>query len=387
MKSAPALTIVAVLGAALSGCLSFANNIDCSEPEPVDRPARFDGQRLTILDQGAFSYMHEAIEPIFENHTGAELHVIDGGDAGTALRTAILSAGNPPADLLFGVDNVLFFTDDIEEKCVFLPYESPNLNALNNTIIDTDQFRIDSKLWATPVDHGYVSVNYDIRLDDETNNTHGPRSLRELAQPQWASTFVVPDPRFSSPGLLFLLATIDTFGETGDYTWKQYWSELFDHDALITKDWTTAYVYHFTAGYGQYNDTTFVGGRQIVVSYTSSPAVEVYFGTPDVPSVSLEPDGGVMQQIETMAILRGTKNVALAQAFIDFALTNEFQKNNAPAMAVYPATTGTQIPPEFVELATDPGQLKLATMTPTDIDENLDRWLDEWVTLYQKHNA
>lgn len=387
MKHVTTLTACTVLAAAFAGCLNFTNAVDCSEPDPVDRPARFDGQRLTILDQGAFDYMHEAIAPAFEDLTGATLHVIDGGDAGTALRTAILSAGNPPADLLFGTDNVLFFTDEIEEKCVFLPYESPNLDAINTTVVNVDQFRIDGKLWATPVDQGYVSVNYDIRLDNETSGVRGPQSLRELAQPKWASTFAIPDPRFSSPGLLFLLATIDTFGETGDYTWKTYWAELMDRGALITKDWTTAYVYHFTAGYGQYNDTTFVGGRQIVVSYTTSPAVEVYFGTPDVPSVSLEPEQGVMQQLETLAILRGSKNVALAQAFIDFALTPDFQNNNAPAMAVYPATNDIDIPDEFTELATDPSELKLADVTPTEIDANLDRWLDEWVDLYQQHNA
>ena len=387
MNPTATLTVCGLVTLAFSGCLDFTNTADCSSPKPVDRPARFDGQLLTILDQGAFDYMHAAIKPAFEDLTGAEIHVIDGGDAGTALRTAILSAGNPPADILFGTDNVLFFTDEVEEKCVFLPYESPNLGALNTTVVDVDQFRIDGELWATPVDNGYVSINYDIRLDDEANGTHGPRDLRELAEPKWASTLAIPDPRFSSPGLLFLLATIDTFGEQGDYTWKTYWSELMDRGALITKDWTSAYVYHFTAGYGQYNETTFVGGRQIVVSYTTSPAVEVYFGTPTVPSVSLEPEGGVMQQLETMAILRGTKNVALAQAFIDFALTPEFQNNNAPAMAVYPAIRDIEIPAEFVELATDPADLKLAEVTPQEVDANLDRWLDEWVDLYQQHNA
>lgn len=387
MKPTAFLATAGLLTLSLGGCLNLGTSIECTEPEDVTRPARFDGQRLTVLDQGAFSYMYEAIKPEFEELTGADLVVIDGGDAGTALRTALLSAGNPPADLLFGVDNALFFTKDVREKCLFLPYESPNLQNLNKTVINVDQFRVDGRLWATPVDHGYVNVNYDVRLDDEANGSRGPQDLRALAEPRWASSFAVPDPRFSSPGLLFLLSTISTFGESGTYPWTQYWTHLFENGVLITKDWTEAYVYHFTAGYGQYNDTTFIGGRQVVVSYTTSPAVEVYFGTPSVPSVSLEPPHGVFQQIETMGILRGTKNQALAEAFIDFALTADFQANNAPAMAVYPATTGIEIPAEFIELATDPGQLETAEFTPEEIRENLDRWLDEWVNLYQTHRA
>jgi thiamine transport system substrate-binding protein len=386
MNTYPLVATTILLAASLAGCLG-ASDSDCTSAAENQSSTDFKGQRLTILDQGAMSYMFAAIEPVFENLTGADLVLIDGGDAGTALRTALLSAGNPPADLIFGVDNALFFTEGVREKCLFLPYDSPHLSAINESIVDVDQFRVDGALWATPVDHAYVSVNYDIRLDDEANGSHGPKDLRELAQAKWASTFAIPDPRFSSPGLLFLLASIATFGESGDYDWKAYWSDLLENGALIANDWTSAYVYHFTAGYGQYNDTTFVGGRQVVVSYTTSPAVEVYFGTPQQPSVSVEPARGVMPQFETLAILRGTQHQALAQAFIDFALTAEFQSNNAPAMAVYPVIDGVELPTEFNEIATDPGELELADLTPAQIDANLDRWIDEWVDLYQEHRA
>jgi thiamine transport system substrate-binding protein len=384
MKSKPALVLSLLLAPLIGGCFAPTDQ-ECTDPPQVTRPARFDGQTLTILDQGAFSYMFEAIEGPFEAATGADLRVIDGGDAGTALRTALLSAGNPPADLLFGIDNALFFAEGVRERCLYLPYESPQLVNIDARVVDVDLFRVDGRLWTTPVDHAYVSVNYDIRLDDPANGSQGPTSLEDLATARWAPSFVTPDPRFSSPGLLFLLTTVDKFGESGPYTWKHYWRDLLENGGLVTKDWTSAYVYHFTGGYGQYDASSFVGGRQVVVSYTTSPAVEVFFGSPGQPSVSLEPPGGVIAQFETLGILRGTKNQALAEAFIDFALTPTFQRENAPNMATYPVLKDISIPDEFTELATDPSELALADLDGATIAANLDHWIDEWVEIYRLH--
>lgn len=346
----------------------------------------YKGQTLTILDQGAFPAF-EALKPVFENLTGARVVQIDGGDAGNALRQALLSAGNPPADVLYGVDNALFFTRDVVQKELFLPYESPNLFRINQTLIDVDQFRVEGAMWATPVDHGYVSINYDIRLADPANGSVPPQTLRELASTRWAPQFVTEDPRFSSPGLGFLIATIDTFGEDGSYTWKDYWRELLANGALVARDWTEAYEYHYTGGYGQYNASTFVGGRSIVTSYTTSPAVEVLFGTPAVPGKSLEPPHGVFHQIETMAILRGSDHVPLAQAWIDFCLTHEFQNRTAPELAVYPVVDGIRLPAEFLEHATPPERLVPARFTAEQIGQNLDRWLDEWIKVYRAAQA
>ncbi|NIR40428.1 MAG: thiamine ABC transporter substrate-binding protein, partial [Actinobacteria bacterium] len=58
--------------------------------------------------------------------------------------------------------------------------------------------------------------------------------LADLATPEYAGTLVVPDPTISTPGLAFLLATVATFGETGTYTWLDYWADLRANDVLIS---------------------------------------------------------------------------------------------------------------------------------------------------------
>ena len=79
---------------------------------------------------------------------------------------------------------------------------------------------------------------------------------------------MVQNPATSSPGLAFMLATIERFGETGDYTWLDYWRDLRDNDVLVVSGWEEAYYSQFSGGAGE-------GDRPLVVSYATSPAAEV----------------------------------------------------------------------------------------------------------------
>lgn len=367
MEPSPRLMSIAA-AIALAGCLG-----DGAAPT------------LTILDQGAFpTFAH--LKPVFENQTGAKVRLVDGGDAGGALRTALLSAGTPVADVLYGVDNALFFSEGVSEKRLYEPYESPLLARINRTLIDVDQFRVDGELWTTPVDHGYISVNYDVRI---TKDTPPPATLRELASPDWAPRFVTEDPRESSPGLGFLLATIDTFGEQGTYTWKDYWREFFANGGLVVRDWSTAYVYHFSAGYGQY-DAGNQGDKELVVSYTTSPAAEVFFSggaVTEPPSGSIEPPFGVFHQIETMGILRGAAQPGLARQWIDLVLSDAYQARVLGDNAVYPVVDGMEPPQAYADFATPPSDLAPARLTAPQISANLEGWLEEWTAIYQASTA
>lgn len=375
----------------VAGCITVP-----ADQMPTKSPAGppFSGQTLTILDHGAFAAF-DALKPLFEAQTGSTLRHIEAKDAGDAFRQALLGAGNPVADVIYGVDNALFFSNETMDRQVFEPYESPNLVRINATI-DVNQFRHPATraLLATPVDHGYVSVNYDVRLAQSTPVEQLPHTLRDLATAEWAPKFVTENPFTSSPGLGFLIATVYSFPEPGNYTWKDYWRDLFRNgtNPVVVEDWTTAYVYHYSGGYGQGSEG-FKGDKEIVTSYTTSPAVEVLFGkdygTTSPPGVSLEPPKGVFHQVETMAILRGTTHSALSRAFLDFCLTESFQNLTAPTMAVYPVIDGIDLPEEFDLYATSPEVLKILVARPTaiEIGLSLEYWLDEWRAIHQAHLA
>ena len=60
---------------------------------------------------------------MFETQHNVTLKFLSSGDAGTALNKAILSKGNPLADIFYGLDNT-FLSRALDED-IFEPYNAP----------------------------------------------------------------------------------------------------------------------------------------------------------------------------------------------------------------------------------------------------------------------
>ena len=359
---------------------------------------------LRILDHGAFNAFEEAASR-FENLTGARVEHTAAKDAGSCLNEAIEDAKEPQYDILYCLDNALLMRAVDNE--VLEPYTPRLAPTVEEGLVFFDA---DDPWPATPVDHGYIALNVD--------STHGALEDTPIAglhdARRNADLLVTEDPNFSSPGLGFFLLTVERFGETGPYTWKHYWSELFlgpdgknltGDEVLVTPDWSTAYEVHYSGGYGIYEEGH-QGDRPIVVSYTESPAYEWYWDhvvpvaeggggddhyggdLADLPRVPLEPAGSAFHQIQTMGILRGTEDLAVAQAWIEFTLTRDFQELAAPYNAVYPVGRG--VGTEGVYGDVDPAPGSFPTLEPdwdTLTEERLKRLLDEWTRLCEEHEC
>ncbi len=100
-----------------------------------------------------------------------------------------------------------------------------------------------------------------------------PTTLDDLTDPAYADLLVVENPATSSPGLAFLLATVDAFGEDG---WEDWWGALRDNGVQVVDGWEEAYYSSFSGGLASEGD------RPLVVSYASSPPAEVVFADPPV---------------------------------------------------------------------------------------------------------
>ncbi len=299
----------------------------------------------------------------FEAEHDATVTILRSGDAGEALTRAILTRDAPTADLLYGVDNT--FLGRALDEDIFRVYRSPLLDRV------PEQYRLDPSNHVMPVDYGFVALNYDIARLNE-NGMPPPSDLRALADPRYRGLAVVQNPATSSPGLAFLLATVATFGETGGYTWRDYWTDLLENDVLITDGWTDAYYTAFSL-YG--------GDRPVVVSYTTSPAAEVFYseGTHTTPpTASVLGDGAAFLQIEGIGILEGARNVELAERFVDFVMSRRFQEDFPTMMWVYPANADAALP-EVFQFAPVPA--RPASISPDEIAENRERWIDEWTAL------
>jgi thiamine transport system substrate-binding protein len=243
----------------------------------------------------------------------------------------------------------------------FIAYDSPALTR------ESDELKLDPSNRALPVDYGDVCLNYDVLWFDG-RGLEPPSNLADLIDPAYANLTVVQNPATSTPGLAFLLATIETFGEDG---YLDYWRSLVDNGVVVTDGWEQAYYTYFTAA----SD----GDRPIVVSYASSPAAEVYFAEqpPQAPpTAAVLTPGSCFRQIEFAGILRGTPNEAEARRLVDFLLSVEFQEDIPLRMFVYPANRQAQLPEVFV-LHSDAAEAPVQ-MDPARIAANRETWIQAW---------
>ena len=261
--------------------------------------------------------------------------------------------------MLYGVDNS--FLSRALDSGIFIPYESENLAQIDVSL------RLDPSNGALPVDFGDVCLNYD-KAWFTASDLEPPQNLSDLIDPAYVGLTVVENPATSSPGLAFLMATINTFGEEG---YLDYWQQLVNNDLLITDGWEEAYYGAFTAA----SD----GDRPIVVSYASSPPAEVFFAEEPLdqaPTAAVVGDGSCFRQIEFAGILKGTDHEAEARQLVDFMLEKVFQEDIPLHMFVYPANETAVLPDVFVRFSITPEHP--AMIPPQDIAANRESWIEAW---------
>ena len=293
----------------------------------------------------------------FTEETGIEVEVVIAGDTGTMVSAAALTAGNPEADVIWGIDNT-FLSRAIDAE-VFEPYEAEGLDAIPDeltSLVPDHQ--------ATPVDFGDVCLNYDIAALDRLDLAP-PMSFADLLLPEYEGKLVVENPGTSSPGLAFLLATIAAYGEDG---WEDYWQGLRANDVKIANGWSEAY----------YGDFTRAGGdRPLVVSYGSSPPFEVlYAEEPLDEAASGVVESTCFRQVEFAGILRGTEAPENAGKLVDFLISERFQREIALNLFVFPANDSVELETEFELYAAIPDEP--ITIDPTLIDSNRTDWIERW---------
>lgn len=310
---------------------------------------------VVVLTHDSFA-MSKKVLADFEQQSGLSVKIVQNGDAGQLVNAAVLSAGVPQGDVLFGVDNT--FLSRAQQAGVFVDYQAPGA---------PDELNAQAP-GVTPVDTGAVCLNYD---KEYFRNTPPPTSPADLVKPAYRDLTVVENPQTSSPGLAFLMATVARQPD-----WQGYWRQLKANGVKVVDGWENAYYEQFSGGSGQ-------GQRPIVVSYSTSPAAEVMFSEdPGAPAPTANVDSECFQQVEYAGVLRGARNPSGAQQFIDFMMSRTFQDQVGKQMFVYPVVSGATVPKEFTKYSpqpTDPVVLK-----PEQIAAGREQWIQQWSDIMEQ---
>jgi thiamine transport system substrate-binding protein len=315
------------------------------------------GGTLTVITHDSFNITEDLIRQ-FESDNNVTVKLLPKGDAGAMLTSVILTKENPEGDLVFGLDNT-FLGRALDAK-LFEEYSSTALKDVR------DDLKAGLSPEVTPIDFGYVNFNYDIDAMKKAN-LPVPTRLEDLLDAKYKGKVVVENPASSSPGLAFLIATVDYFGADKYLDW---WAKMRANGLVVVDGWEAAYNTNFSLKGGQ---------QPIVLSYASSPAFEQLFAEParpDAPTGNILPPKGVFQQVEYAGILRKGKNKEMARRFIDFLLSQPVQEDIPLQMAVYPVNEKAELPEAFTKFgAVD---VAPANVSASEIAKNREKWIEEW---------
>ena len=209
----------------------------------------------------------------------------------------------------------------------------------------------ESKLFV-PYNYGYFAFVYN-----KKNLKNPPKSMDELINSTDAR-IVIQDPRTSTPGLGLLTWMKALYGDQANSNW----SKLNKKIIAVTKGWTDAYYNFFMSG-----------EADIVLSYTSSPAAHIMFEDNYDISASTFEEGNYIS-IEFAEILKSSKNKEMANNFLNFMISDDFQSLIPSTNIMYPVTS-VSLPEAYNKLEI-PNAIQL---DPRDINNNKEKWINEWL--------
>jgi thiamine transport system substrate-binding protein len=347
------VALVSVGALALSGCSMTGKekNPQGTGDTPAASDAPVEGSTVTLVTHDSF-HLPAKLIAAFESDTGLQLEVETAGDA--LANKLVLTKDHPLGDVVFGIDNgsAAFAL----QEGVFADYQADLPEGASRYLLAGAEEG--SRL--TPVDHGAVCVNVDLTWFEE-KKIDPPSTLEDLTLPKYRDLTVLPGATGSTPGLLFMLATMDAYDEE----WTDYWARLVANGVDIAKDWDDAYRGGFTAGEGD---------RPIVVSYDTSPPFTLDEKTGESTTAALLDT--CIQQIEYAGVLANAENPAGARALVDFLVSPEVQAAIPESMYMFPVATGTPLPDVWATHAHQPS--RVYSFKADELAEHRQEWLTEW---------
>jgi len=240
------------------------------------------------------------IEAAFEEVCACDLQFVGAGDGAAVLSRLRLEGASTDADVVLGLDTNLMGaaadTGLFAATSVEAEYDLP-------VAWDDATF--------VPFDWGYFAFVAG-------TDVAAPSNFRELADSDLK--IVIQDPRSSTPGLGLVTWVAAVYGDDAG----ALWGDLADNIVTVTPGWSEAY--------GLFLE----GEADAVLSYTTSPAYHL-IAEEDASKTAWAFDEGHYMQVEVAAKLASTDVPELADAFLQFLVTDAAQSVLPTTNWMYPA--------------------------------------------------
>ncbi|PEI03751.1 thiamine ABC transporter substrate binding subunit [Pantoea agglomerans] len=300
---------------------------------------------LTVYTYDAFSAdwgPGPAVKKAFEAQCNCELKFVTLEDGVSLLNRVRMEGKNSKADVVLGLDNNL--VQAAQKTGLFAESQ-----------VDTSRLKLPDGWHNTtfvPFDYGYFAFVYD-----KTRLKNPPKSLKELVDSPEKWRVIYEDPRTSTPGLGLLLWMQKVYGDQA----PQAWQKLAQKTVTVTKGWSEAYGL-FLKGEGD-----------LVLSYTTSPAYHIIEEKKENYAAASFAEGHYLQ-VEVAAQLASSKQPALAQQFMKFMVSPDFQRTIPTGNWMYPVID-TPLPAGFTALSVPSTALQLS---PEEVASQRSVWISQW---------
>jgi thiamine transport system substrate-binding protein len=290
------------------------------------------------------------VRTIFEEKYGVNVSIVKCGDVGGLITRLDAEKGHPRADVALGIDNSMLHI--ALDRGLLDTYRPPNIVTINSTM------SLDPDFHVVPYDYGYIAIICNRTAMDDMGIPY-PRSLMDLSHPEYDGRIMLIDPATSSTGSSFLCWAASVAGDD----LPEYLEGLSDNaNGRVVGTWDAMY-------------SAFMAGEApIAISYGLDTASEMlFYGTNNTVTIVPEDEG--YRQIEGCGIVKGARHRELAEKFVEFCLTDEFQ-SKVGYNVMLPVVPGTYVEPIFLQYGdtaathTEPSQ--------EEIRADFGEWLDEW---------
>jgi len=282
------------------------------------------------------------IKQAFEKHCSCSLEFVALDDGVSILNRLRLEGKNSKADILLGLDNNLMTE---AKKTGLLAEHQVN----TSKVILADGW---SDNTFVPFDYGYFSFVYN-----KETLLNPPKSLKELVEQRQDIKVIYQDPRTSTPGLGLMLWMKWVYADQADDAWKK----LAEKTVTVTKGWSEAYSMFLK------------GEADMVLSYSTSPAYHI-IAEGNNQYAAADFSEGHYTQVEVAAKVKSSTNEKLADQFMAFIISDEFQSLMPTGNWMYPVTD-VALPEGFNNL-TIPA--RSFSFTAEEVDNNRKAWIREW---------
>jgi iron(III) transport system substrate-binding protein len=272
----------------------------------------------------------------------------------TGVITAKLLAekANPQGDVIWGLAATSLMI--LNAEGLLLPYAPKGLDRLD------PQFRDKANPPAWVGMDAWVAAICFNTVEAKKHNLPAPASWKDLTKPVYKGQVVMPNPASSGTGFLDVSSWLQLFGEAEGW---RYMDALHQNVAVYTHSGSKPCT---MAGAGEY---------PIGISFEFRAARQKKQGAPlDI----IFPEEKSGWDMETTAIIKGTKNLEAAKTLLDWSISDKAMKLYSEGYAVV-AVPGLSKPIEFL-----PDNMS-AKMIKNDFDwaaKNRKRILEEWEKRY-----